>query len=391
MKILHTADWHLGAKIEGKDRLAEQEKILNEIAQIADDYDVSGVIIAGDVFHNKMPSGEAEDLFFKAVEKLSDNGNRLVFVLSGNHDDSLRLGASEPLALRHNIILATDLDAVDIRRTRTDVRSRIVDAGRGFIKFKRGEEQTTIAFLPFMGANQTKELAGLDDYKESVKKISNELASNFSSDSFNLFVGHLFLAGGKLNDGQTISVGEALSVSPVDLPEKAHYIALGHLHSAKKLGQNCYYSGATIELRVKDKRPQVNIIDGDKNGVNNVFGVTLTSTIDVKEITASNIAFAYKKISEEAANDYVYLTISEPTALKASDLRDLKQTYPNIVNVKITPMINLNEETLTSVDFKNLSDRELFVKFYFETTGREPTDELVNLFLECRGEQDASN
>lgn len=91
MKILHTADWHLGAKLENRDRIEEQTRIIQEISTIANENNVSIVIIAGDIFHNSTPSAPAEDLFYKALDSLSDNGNRLVFVLSGNHDDPHQL------------------------------------------------------------------------------------------------------------------------------------------------------------------------------------------------------------------------------------------------------------------------------------------------------------
>ena len=81
MKILHTADLHLGARLDTRDREAEQRKILNEITAVANGVNADIVIVAGDVYHNSTPSAQAEDMFFDFVDKISDGGNRLVFVL----------------------------------------------------------------------------------------------------------------------------------------------------------------------------------------------------------------------------------------------------------------------------------------------------------------------
>lgn len=64
MKFLHTADWHLGVKTNGRDRLLEQKKVLDEILSIASFEEVDCVIIAGDVFNTASPSADAEETIF---------------------------------------------------------------------------------------------------------------------------------------------------------------------------------------------------------------------------------------------------------------------------------------------------------------------------------------
>ena len=109
MKFLHTADWHLGAKTNGRDRLIEQKRTLDEIESIANYENIDCVIIAGDIFNTATPSAETEELFFETIQKLSNGGDRFVFVLAGNHDDPTRLSAGLPLASKHNIALVSTL------------------------------------------------------------------------------------------------------------------------------------------------------------------------------------------------------------------------------------------------------------------------------------------
>ena len=48
LKILHTADWHLGKRLQEYPRIAEQKLVLEEICQIADQEEVDLVLLAGD-------------------------------------------------------------------------------------------------------------------------------------------------------------------------------------------------------------------------------------------------------------------------------------------------------------------------------------------------------
>ena len=76
MKILHTADLHLGARLDTRDREAEQRKILNEITAVANGVNADIVIVAGDVYHNSTPSAQAEDMFFDFVDTLFEKAQK---------------------------------------------------------------------------------------------------------------------------------------------------------------------------------------------------------------------------------------------------------------------------------------------------------------------------
>ena len=71
MRILHTSDWHIGKRLAGKERLEEQRAVLDEIAEICARERVELVLVAGDVFDTFLPSAEAEDLFYRAVRRIT--------------------------------------------------------------------------------------------------------------------------------------------------------------------------------------------------------------------------------------------------------------------------------------------------------------------------------
>ena len=98
MIILHTSDWHLGKRLDEFSRIEEQNEVLQEICDIADNENANVIIIAGDLFDTFNPPTEAVELFYKTLKKLSKNGNRAVIALAGNHDSPERIEAPDPLA-----------------------------------------------------------------------------------------------------------------------------------------------------------------------------------------------------------------------------------------------------------------------------------------------------
>ena len=96
MRILHTADWHLGRTLEGRSRLEEQAQFLDELAEIVEKEKIDVVLMAGDAFDTVNPPAAAEQLFYESLSRLSNRGKRPVMVISGNHDSPDRLAAATP-------------------------------------------------------------------------------------------------------------------------------------------------------------------------------------------------------------------------------------------------------------------------------------------------------
>src|SRR5690606_976763 len=110
LKILHTADWHLGKRLQEFSRLEEQNEVLNEIIKIADREAVDLVLLAGDIFDAFNPSHEAVELLYKTLRKLSNNGKRPIIAISGNHDSTQFVAAPDPLARELGIFFYSKYD-----------------------------------------------------------------------------------------------------------------------------------------------------------------------------------------------------------------------------------------------------------------------------------------
>src|SRR5690625_3667256 len=98
MRILHTADWHLGKKLDFYSRLDEQKAVMAEIIQIAEEKAVDMVIIAGDLFDTFNPPNEATELLYKTLKKLAKNGKVPVIAIAGNHDSPDRINVADVIS-----------------------------------------------------------------------------------------------------------------------------------------------------------------------------------------------------------------------------------------------------------------------------------------------------
>src|SRR6476659_7203586 len=96
MRLLHTADWHLGKVLKGVDRLPEQRAVLAEIVTLAADQAVDLVLVAGDVFESGAPPPEAQRLAFETLLALRATGADVV-VIAGNHDNADAFEAVRPV------------------------------------------------------------------------------------------------------------------------------------------------------------------------------------------------------------------------------------------------------------------------------------------------------
>lgn len=112
MKILHTADWHLGKKLQEYPRIQEQKEVLAEICELADQQGVDLVLLAGDIFDTFSPSHEAVELLYKTLRKLSKNGTRPIIAISGNHDSTQFVEAPDPLAREMGIFFYGRYDTI---------------------------------------------------------------------------------------------------------------------------------------------------------------------------------------------------------------------------------------------------------------------------------------
>ena len=97
MRILHSADWHLGKLFYGRSLLEDQQHfIFHTFLPLVDEQPTDGVILAGDIYDRAVAPADALRLFDRFVEELCGKRGIPLYIAVGNHDgaDRFSLGSS---------------------------------------------------------------------------------------------------------------------------------------------------------------------------------------------------------------------------------------------------------------------------------------------------------
>ncbi|EFU42044.1 nuclease SbcCD, D subunit [Paenibacillus vortex V453] len=384
MRILHTGDWHLGRTLEGRSRLAEQEHFLDEVVELAKDQKADLILMAGDVYDSVNPPAAAEQLFYDAAARLTEGGRPMV-VIAGNHDQPERVASITPLVSARGItLIGTPIaNAVTVSAARTG-------------------ETAKIAALPYPSEARLNELLSVDGdedqlrraYSERVGKLMRMMAREFSQQTVNLAMSHIYVLGGVESDSERpIQVGGAYTVDPSALSVGAAYTALGHLHRSQAVkGEGIIrYSGSPLAYSFSEagQAKSVTMVDVAPGGVPVIEELFLSSGRSLVRWKAKGgLEEVYQWLDEGRDPDaFIDLEVSLTEAMGLADIQRLRKSRDGIVHIR--PVYPEMEALELENERSRLPLPDLFRKFYQrQTGGAEPEDHLVDLFLELVEEEE---
>jgi exonuclease SbcD len=333
VKFLHTADWHVGKTLKGRDRLDEQHAVLAEITRIAEENQVDAVLIAGDVYESSAPPAPAQQLVVQTLLDLRKNGAEVI-VVSGNHDHGPAFEAYRPLMGVAGITLAG--------------MARPPDRG-GVIRFRArsGGEDVQVAILPFLSQRYAVRAAeivaqtpseNVRAYDAMVRGIMDALTGDFAGDTVNLVMSHLTCIGGVFGGGerQAQSIFE-YSVPAAIFPVSAHYVALGHLHRRQSLPAPCpvNYSGSPIavDFGEQDNTSVVCLVEASPSVPARVTDIPIAAGRRLRTVRGTLAELAAQ--ADSFGDDFLRVWLREPAR---AGLRDSTvAVLPNALEVRIDP------------------------------------------------------
>ena len=330
---MHTADWHVGKTLKGRDRLDEQRAVLAEIAQVAEVNQVDAVLVAGDVYESSAPSAQAQHLVVQTLLRLRQAGAEVI-VIAGNHDHGPTFEAYRPLMGVAGITLAGAV--------------RPPDKG-GVVRFLARSDgaDVQVAVLPFLTQRYAVRAAeivaqtpseNVRAYDEMIRQVVASLTGGFSDATVNLLMAHLTCVGGVFGGGERSaqSIFE-YSVPATIFPVSAHYIALGHLHRRQSLPAHCpvHYSGSPIavDFGEQDNTSVVCVVEARSSVPARVTDIPITSGRRLRTVRGT-----LPELEAQAASfgdDYLRVWLREQTRAGLRD--DTVAVLPNALEVRIDP------------------------------------------------------
>lgn len=364
MRFLHTADLHIGKRVNEFSMLEDQEYILRQILKTADKEQVEAVLIAGDVYDKQVPSAEAVRLFDWFLTQL--NSRKLpVFVIGGNHDSVERLSFGAQIMEESGVYLTQSYDG------------KVVP-----VRLEDEYGPVNLWMLPFLKPAMVKRFFPEQEivtYQDALETVIGHMELN--REERNLLIAHQFVTGavtGGSEDSVEVFVG---GVENVDASVFADfdYVALGHIHRAQSAGgEQIRYSGTPLKYSFSEIRHEksVTIAELKEKGSLTVHQEPLKPLHDMREIRGSYEELVLRENYQGTdLEDYLHVILTDE-----NDIPDvigrLRSIYPNIMKLDYdNQRTRRNQELMKEEAAVEQSPMELLGQFFLQQNNQEMSPE----------------
>jgi exonuclease SbcD len=365
VRILHTADWHVGRTIRGRSRADEHRAVLAEIAGIAATEGVDAVLVVGDLFDTAAPTAESEQIVYEALLALAATGATVV-VLAGNHDSDRRLNAVRPLLELGHVVTRPVFAAPD-------------SGGVVELRSRDGRDRALLACVPFLSQRwvvRADDLVNRDAaehqllYAERMRRVITALTTGFTdANTIHLLAAHAMILGaetvGSERAGQSVF---EYSVAATAFPTAVQYVALGHLHRPQQVAGPvpARYSGSALALdfgETKDVK-SVTLVDVVAGKPAIAREVELTSGRRLRVVEGSLAELQHLP----ASDDWLKVVVREKSTPGLAD--EVRTLLPHAVDVTIAS--GDAPKAPVRVERAGRSPQELFAQFLDETGADDP-------------------
>jgi exonuclease SbcD len=259
MKILVTADWHIGKRLHNEDLTEDMNLFFEWLLEQIKLNDVKYLLVAGDIFDNNNPSNESTRIYYAFLRKLSALNCKAI-ITAGNHDSPSFIDVPKDLLSEFDISVFGIFPGVD----------RLDEI---FVPLKNdsGEVVAVVAAIPFLQDRFVRQVGEGEGAREIAEKIKQGMKSLFAQIGAALHVSypvipkigmaHLHAQGAQISEAEReIQIGNQEGISANDL-DQFDYLALGHIHTGQTvLKGKIQYASSPISLGFSENRYQHKVV-----------------------------------------------------------------------------------------------------------------------------------
>ncbi|SHF94237.1 Exodeoxyribonuclease I subunit D [Salegentibacter echinorum] len=252
MKILHTADWHIGKKLHKHSLQPDFNLFIDWLCELLVQHNIDVLLISGDVFDLANPSSEARQQYYQTLMKLKRLDCKLI-ITGGNHDSPAMLNAPKEI-LR-------ELDIHIIGGLPSNTSEYIIP-----VTNTRNEVEVVVAALPYLRDADLRTASQANSYADRLEALRQGIqqtfkeAAQYCKDNYPeipaVAMGHLFAAGAETSESERdIQIGNQAAFNALQFGDYFSYVALGHIHKPQKVNaaMPTYYSGSPIPLSFSER------------------------------------------------------------------------------------------------------------------------------------------
>ncbi len=402
MRIIHTADWHIGQTLRGYPREFEHQEVFKSLGGLLVERGADAMIVAGDIFDSQNPSGEAMKLLYDTLlgfKRLCPQLN--IVIVAGNHDAASRLEA--PRSLLRSLSIHV-VGALKRRDANIDIDHHLIpltdEKGEPFAMVLAVSHPTP-ACLPHFARLEDEPVSPIIRAVGSLYGELVEAARPRLKGLPLILTGHLHVAGGLESEGseRRILVGGQHAVPPDVFPSDAAYVALGHLHKHQHIGrQNIRYSGSLLPLSAAEQTyahgVSVVTLDGKATSAEHVpiaRPVPFLRLPERGEIKLSEVVDHLKALDLSAdiplhQRPFVHIALAREglTSSFREEIDRMAAQFPvRLVDIRVAPLVATNVEPATASLTIRLAERDpedLFRLAYERQFGKSPETDHLDVF-----------
>lgn len=400
IRILHTADWHLGQTFFGYDRTNEHEHFLQWLAETIKANEIDALLVAGDVFDVSNPSAASQRLFYRFIRQVTaENPLLQLVVVAGNHDSAARLEAPLPLLQE----MRTEIKGVVRRREgQIDYDDLIVP-----LRNRQGAVEALCLAVPFLrqGDYPAVVTAG-NPYAEGVRELYSCLLSRAwerrTEGQSVVAMGHLQATGAEIAErdfSERTVIGGLECISPDAFTEQIAYTALGHIHKSQRVSgrESVRYAGSPLPMSFAEKhyRHGVVMVTLDEGWAVEIKKLEAPLLVPLLTVPAAGAASPDSVLAElrnlpEPGGEAPYLEVKvlldEPEPMLRQQIEEelagKHYRLSRIVSVYRTADPTFADEEATGVGLKEMSPLQIVQSTFERTYQTEMPAELIGLFQE---------
>ncbi|HIW11949.1 MAG TPA: exonuclease SbcCD subunit D [Candidatus Salinicoccus stercoripullorum] len=372
MKILHTADWHIGRRLNGTDLLSDQMHVLDQLIEYIKNEEIDLCVIAGDVFDRSNPSQAALELVNEYLYRINIGLGVPVLAISGNHDSRSRLGYGSRWFEKSNYHMRTSIG---------DILDPVIIDDHHFYM---------VPYMDVLEAKQYFKDESIISHHDVYRKVTGEIRKRIDHDARNIFVGHMFISDAKSSDSERpLSIGLSEEVG-TDLFTDFELVLLGHLHHPFAIEHDSiFYSGSLLKYSFSETRQPKGFRVIDTGEENECRFVPAESKCDLVHYKGSYDEVINEKVAFRDNNAYFKFELTGLETIK-DPMAKLKMIYPNTLELR--PVIETRESSMSKVDVNQSTDREIFDAFIAQVHGTELTAYQEDLFKQLfKGDADETD
>jgi len=369
MKILHTADWHLGHRLHDQSQFEEQNLFLNWIENHIITQKIEVLLISGDIFDSGSPSNQSLEMYYSFLVKLNNTCCKSIIITGGNHDSPGTLNAPK------HILNALSIKVVG--KATEHIQDEV-------FKLNINSEELIIAAVPYLRDGDIRRAVAGESFEDLTDKYKKALINHYESAAEEckkininnapvIAMGHLFATGGSVSDSeQNIYVGTLGHIGANDFPTYFDYVALGHLHRPQIIGGNekIQYSGSPNILSFSEVNydKKIKVLSTENNKITTIDDVIVPNFREFYRLsgTIQECINLFPTITSNSfgLTPWVEIVLKEDNTINTDDLKkEAKKYFFEILKISLKnqrKQKGIEELLKETKSIKELNPNEVF-------------------------------